>query len=261
MYPHHQESLQRMQAYFEKQDVIALIFGGSVAKGTERPDSDLDAMVVVSDEIYRDKQAEHRTAETIGGLCTYEGGYFDVKYMTKDFLLDAAERGSEPARNAFLKARVLFTRDPEIPGILARIPVFQTHEKEEKLLSFYADYWLNHFYFLKSCRVEGYMRLHAVGEIVYSLYRILLQEHEVLFACNRRLEEQVASLGPACAEAARLGRVATATQTDEDVEAFVAAFHRASAYVPPNDTAAILSAYTRDFEQWWRSPRPNVNEW
>lgn len=196
MYPHHQESLQIMQEYFEKQDVIALIFGGSVAKGTERPDSDLDAMVVVSDEIYRHRQAEHRTAETIGGLCTYEGGYFDVKYMTKDFLLDAAEHGSEPARNAFLKARVLFTRDPEIPDILARIPVFQTHEKEEKLLSFYADYWLNHFYFLKGCRVEGYMRLHAVGEIVYSLYRILLQEHEVLFACNRRLEEQVASLDP-----------------------------------------------------------------
>ncbi len=260
MYPHHQESLQRMQAYFEKQDVIALIFGGSVAKGTERPDSDLDAMVVVSDEIYREKLAEHRTAETIGGLCTYEGGYFDVKYMTKSFLLDAAERGSEPARNAFLKSRVLFTRDPEIPDIAARIPVFQTQEKEEKLLSFYADYWLNHFYFLKDCHAEGYMRLHAVSEIVYSLYRILLQEHEVLFACNRRLEEQVAALNPACAEVTRLGRQAAATQSDEDVEAFVASFRRASTYVPPKDTAAILSAYTRDFEQWWGGARPHKKQ-
>lgn len=45
--------------------------------------------------------------------------------MTKQFLKDAAEKGSEPARNAFVKAQVLFTKDSEIPDIVAKIPVFQ----------------------------------------------------------------------------------------------------------------------------------------
>lgn len=46
MYKHHEESLENLKQYFsDREEVIALIFGGSVAKGCERPDSDLDAMV------------------------------------------------------------------------------------------------------------------------------------------------------------------------------------------------------------------------
>lgn len=86
MYKHHEESLERLKEYFsDKTEVIAVIFGGSVAKGCERIDSDLDAMVVITDEAYEDRIKENKTAETIGGYCTYEGGYFDIKYMTKNF--------------------------------------------------------------------------------------------------------------------------------------------------------------------------------
>ena len=54
MYKHHEESLENLKKYFrDKEEVIALIFGGSVAKGCERPDSDLDAMVVITDEHMR----------------------------------------------------------------------------------------------------------------------------------------------------------------------------------------------------------------
>ena len=185
MYQHHKDSLENMKKYFMEKDVIALIFGGSVAKGNERPDSDLDAMVVVSDEIYKEKKETNRTAETVSGFCTYEGGYFDIKYMTKDFLREAAEKGSEPARNAFVKAQVLFSHDPEIEEIVAKIPVFQKSEKEEKMMSFYADFWLNYYYFMKSCPIDGYMRLHAINEVIYSLYRMILQENEILFASKR----------------------------------------------------------------------------
>lgn len=42
MYKHHEESLQIMVSHYKKRsEVIALIFGGSVAKGQERIDSDL----------------------------------------------------------------------------------------------------------------------------------------------------------------------------------------------------------------------------
>lgn len=261
MYKHHEESLEIMKDYFQKQNVIALIFGGSVAKGNERLDSDLDGIAVVSDQIYEEKRAANCTAETIEGLCTYEGGYFDIKYVTKKFLQEAADKGSEPARNAFVKSRVLFSADPEIEEIVARIPVFQTKEREEKLLSFYSDFWLNYYYFLKSCPVDGYMKLHAVNEIIYSLYRMILQEHEILFACNRRLEGQVNEISEDTAQLVKLGKKLAETQKMEDTDAFVQKFWEITSYVPPEDVAEVLSTYVNDFEQWWRVPRPNINEW
>ena len=68
MYRHHEESLENLKQYFsDREEVIALIFGGSVAKGCERPDSDLDAMVVVTDAAYALLAQHNRTAETIEG--------------------------------------------------------------------------------------------------------------------------------------------------------------------------------------------------
>lgn len=262
MYPHHEESLKILEKYFrEKEEVIALIFGGSVAKGCERPDSDLDAMVVLSQADYARRKEQNITAETIDGMCTYEGGYFDIKYMTRQFLEDAASHGSEPARNAFLDARVLFSDDPEIEGIVARIPVFQQAEKEEKMLSFYSDFWLNYYYFLQGCKAEGYMRLHAVNEVIYSIYRMILQEHEVLFPCNRRLEETVARLSGECEKLVALGRKFASSQDMADGEAFFSHFRGITSWQFPKDISAVLSRYTTDFEQWWRVPRPNINEW
>lgn len=262
MYKHHEESLENLKKYFlDKEEVIAVIFGGSVAKGCERPDSDLDAMVVVTDAAYALRAQRNMTAETIGGHCTYEGGYFDIKYMTKSFLEDAAQKGSEPARNAFIKARVLFTKDEDIPQIVEKIPVFQKSEKEEKMLSFYADFWLNYYYFLKSCPLDGYMKLHAVNEVLYSIYRMILQENEILFPCNRRLEEFVANVSEETAALADLGKRAAQSQQMSDVDAFVALFKQISTYQEPEDIGNVLSRYTKDFEQWWREPRPNINEW
>ena len=46
MYKHHEESIENMKKYFENMGAIALILGGSVAKGKARPDSDLDGMEI-----------------------------------------------------------------------------------------------------------------------------------------------------------------------------------------------------------------------
>lgn len=184
-----------------------------------------------------------------------------MKYMTKEFLTDAAERGSEPARNAFLKSRVLFTKDEDIIRIVDQIPIFQRQEKEEKMLSFYADFWLNYYYFLKSCPVDGYMKLHAVNEVIYSIYRMILQENEILFPSNRRLEEFVEKISEKTARLTGLGKTAAKTQEMADVDAFVRYFLEITSYEIPENIGNVLSRYTTDFEQWWRVPRPNINEW
>lgn len=261
MYKHHEESIENMKEYFRKQGAIALILGGSVAKGTARADSDLDGMVILSEEDYAKKEKSNTTTETVDGMCTYEGGYFDIKYMTKQYLKELAEKGSEPARNGFSKARILFCNDKEIEEILPRIAVFQKNEKPEKLLSFYSDFWLNYYYFLKCCPIDGYMKMRTIAEIIYSLYRMILQENEILFDCNRRLEEQVESISEKTAEWVKLARKLEVSQDMSDTDAFVEKFLEITTYVPPMDIAEVLTTYSKDFQEWWRAPRPNINEW
>ncbi|OYP07749.1 hypothetical protein CG709_09700 [Lachnotalea glycerini] len=168
-----------------------MVFGGSVAKGTERPDSDLDAMIIVTQEEYEKRRINKTLSETINGMCTYEKGYFDIKYMTKEYLQMAVHKGSEPTRNSFLCARALFSKDDEIESIVNQIPIFQKEEKDDKQLSFYSALMVNYHYFWKVCKPEGYMRIHVMSEIIYMVYRMILQKNEVLFASNRKLEEIV----------------------------------------------------------------------
>lgn len=261
MYKHHEESIENMIAYFKKQGAVALILGGSVAKGTERADSDLDAMVILTKEDYEEKEKCNTTTETVNGMCTYEGGYFDIKYMTKEYLKELAEKGSEPARSGFTKSRILFSNDLEIEKIVLQIPVFQKSEKQEKLLSFYSDFWLNYYYFLKCCQIDGYMKMRTIAEIIYSLYRIILQENEILFECNRRLEKQVESISKETAEWVKIGRKLEISQELQDTDAFVDKFLQITTYVPPTDINEVLTTYSKDFQEWWRVPRPIVNEW
>lgn len=261
MYKHHEQSIENMKKHFSKQGAVALILVGSIAKGTERADSDLDGIVILSEEDYAKKEKNNTTTETIDGLCTYEGGYFDIKYMTKQYLKDLAEKGSEPARNGFMKARILFCNDEEIEGILPLIPIFQKKEKEEKLLSFYSNFWLNYYYFLKSCPIDGYMKMHTIAEIIYSIYRIILQENEILFDCNRRLEQQVASVSEKAVELVKLGRKLEISQNIQDADRFVDKYIEITTYVPPKDIAVVLTRYAKDFQEWWREPRPNIKEW
>ncbi|MCM1257281.1 MAG: nucleotidyltransferase domain-containing protein [Roseburia sp.] len=261
MYKHHEESIENMKEHFRKHGAIALILVGSVVKGKERADSDLDGVVILSEEEYAEKEKSNTTTETIDGLCTYEGGYFDIKYVTKPYLKDLAEKGSEPARNGFSKAKILFCNDAEIENILPRIPIFQKKEKEEKLLSFYSNFWLNYYYFLKSCSIDGYMKMHTISEIIYSIYRMILQENEILFDCNRRLEQQVEAISEKTVELVSLGRKLEVSQNIQDADSFVDKFLEITAYVPPKDLAVVLTRYSKDFQEWWREPRPNIQEW
>lgn len=262
MYPHHEESLKKMVDYFSgRGEILALVFGGSVAKGCERPDSDLDAMVIVTDEYYAQRERENRVTETISGYCTYEGGYFDVKYMTKAFIEAAADHASEPTRNSFIGSRVLFTRDPDIPGIIARIPVFQKQERADKELSFFSNLWLNYYYFWKSCKPEGYMRAHAANQIVYSVYRMILQENEILFPCNRRLEEFVEKAPRKPEDIVPLCQAFCKEQSDALCDAVFNAFTAWTSFDTNVDSSIILSRYSLDYEQWWNVPRPHVDEY
>lgn len=172
--------------------MIAIVLDGSIVKGNARPDSDVDAIVVVTQEKYEALKAENRLAEVIAGHCTYEGGYFDIKYKTKRIMERAALHASEPTRNAFVKAKVIYATDSEIQPLVEKIASYPEAERAEKVKCFNANLQLNRGYFLYCVKEDNaYMRAHLAQEIVYSVYRLILAENRELFPCNRRLEGTV----------------------------------------------------------------------
>ena len=264
MYRHHIESAQKLREYFEgKEGVIAVVLDGSTVKGNARPDSDIDAIVVVTEEKYAELSAQNRLAEVITGHCTYEGGYFDVKYKTKAILVRAAEHASEPTRNAYVKAQVLCTTDAEIPALVAAIGRYPEHTVAEKIKCFCANLQLNRGYFLHIVPEDNcYMRAHLAREIVYSVYRLILIENRALFPCNRRLEETVRACKKRPDNILELGSAFLKDITVERCEAFVQAFWQQSALPLNDDVSENCSQYVKYYEDWWLEEAPPFpDEW
>jgi predicted nucleotidyltransferase len=108
MLEHHKKSIENLIEYFKNDaDIISIVLGGSVAKGLERADSDIDVIIIVIDTKYAALEKENRTAECIYGHCTYEHGYFDIKYITMKKLETLAQKGSEPSRNTFQSSKFI----------------------------------------------------------------------------------------------------------------------------------------------------------
>lgn len=264
MYRHHIDSIEKLKEYFmPKEGMIAIVLDGSIVKGNERPDSDIDALIIVTEEKYKELAAQNRLAEVIADRCTYEGGYFDVKYKTKAILQASALHASEPTRNAYVKARVLYSSDEEIAPLVEKIAAYPEHEREAKLKCFNANLQLNRGYFLH-CVPESnaYMRAHLAQEIVYSVYRLILLENRELFPCNRRLEETVLKCSKRPENILSLGATFLKEITPENCEKFVKAFWEQSELPLTDDVSENCSQYVKFYEDWWNEERPPFpNEW
>lgn len=262
MYPHHKESIDNLAKYYENdKDVIAVILGGSIAKGCERMDSDIDAIVVVADDRYNDLSRAYKLSETIIGHCTYENGYFDIKYVNKAYLQSVAKNGSEPARVSFEKSWCVFSRDKEIDLLVREIPVFQKQDKEEKMLAFYSAFCLNSEYFWGISEDNIYLKARAITDMVLFGLRMILQENEILFPCNKGLVSAVSKLGPEAVCIIEKGNRLISMGDKMSKDEFVSAVMSFIAYTPPQDYSKVLTSYINNHELWWYKHSPVIAEW
>lgn len=263
MYEHHLRAIDALTALLSPNpEVQAIFLGGSVAKGIARPDSDIDAMVVLTDEAFRRRTEANTITEVIFGHCSYEGGYFDVKYLNRAGLQAVAQRGSEPARNAWVKAKCLFTRDPELAVLAEQAARFPLEEQPQKMLSFYASFHLSFDYLWGTCRGrDAYYRYKTATDVVYFGLRLVLQEARILFPSHRRLQETVLSLGSRGELLCRLSESFLEEMTTEAKTEFVDAVMETLRWRPPEDFSVTLSQYTKDNELWWRDGAPVLHEW
>jgi hypothetical protein len=189
MKPQHERAVRLLAEHFAVDDTcLGVIIGGSVAKGLEREDSDVDAMIVVTDEVYRDHWDRNQMFYFTAEFCDYPGGYIDGKYVDMHYLTSAAERGNEITRAAFSGAFVAHSKIDGLEEIVRRIPVYQPDEKREKIQAFYAQFEAAAWYLSEAVHSgDRYLLAHSAAEMVLYGGRLILAHNEVLYPYHKHL--------------------------------------------------------------------------
>jgi predicted nucleotidyltransferase len=227
MYKHHEESIKNMAAHFsENPEIIALFLVGSVATGTAREDSDIDGVAVVSREEIARKKKNEGTLEVVFGKCTYDGGYFDIHYHSREEMEEIAQNGSEPMRNLFLCAQTLFCNEEGLPELVAKIPEYPKKVAEEKRLKFYCTLKQFYGYFWCACKPEG----------------------EILFPSMRKLEDAVISAPNKPENIIEKVKKFMQTLSDEDCYALVQSYEEWTSYDFPKDFQFINNHFADPYE-------------
>jgi hypothetical protein len=183
VHSHHRKAIDAAVDHFAAEgSVRALLLGGSIAHGFERADSDVDLLIVVSDEEHDVRRREGRLRFATSEGCDWPGGYVEGKYLSPGFLATVAERGTEPARFAFQDARVLFSRLDGLDVLLSAIVRYPVEAKAERIRRFYAQFEAWHWYAHEALRREdAYLRGIAVAKTVLFGARMILAHNELLY--------------------------------------------------------------------------------
>ncbi len=185
--PHHTETIRRTTEHFARQaGVRGLLLGGSLAHGFQTPASDVDVLILVSDEEHRARLQAGETCFFSRELCTYADGYVDGKYTSLAFMREVAAKGSEPARFAFQDAQVLFSHEPGLAPLCVEIARYPVAEKAARLWRFQAQIEAWHWYCGQALAKDNLTLLRtAVGKLVLFGGRIVLAHNEMLYPYHK----------------------------------------------------------------------------
>jgi hypothetical protein len=251
---HHDETLAAFVGA-AGEDWLAVVLDGSVARGRERPDSDVDVTVVVPEAAFEQARAEDRVSYVDREVATYEGGYVDIKVVTLALLAAGAERGDEPMRAAFSGAKVAWSRDDairsELEHLLKRIVELDDEEWERRMGSAIAVVRLQAGYFAKQAFASGeeYLLRHAILHTVSAAARALLAFNRTLFQGHKYLFPTLAELDNTPYGFLDQARAVLADPTPERLDALVETVEDFHDW--PLTREATLSRYVSDNELAW----------
>jgi predicted nucleotidyltransferase len=184
---HHEAAIDRVVARCERDDsILAVLLAGSIAHGFASPDSDVDIMLVVSDDDLAGRRERHETTLYDEELAGYEGGYVDGKYVSAGYLDEVAARGSEPARFAFADATVLFSR---IAGLEQKVEAASRYPVEgvgERIARFAAQLEAWRWYSTEAQKKsDPYLMATASSKVVLFSARLLLAHNQTLYPFHK----------------------------------------------------------------------------
>ncbi len=184
---HHQRAIDRLaDAYRDDPEYLGLIIGGSVAKGFARADSDVDFMIIATDESFEKRLAARDLFINRQDLCDYEGGFVDGKIVNLAFVEDVAESGNEPSRAAFEGAFVAYSHIPDLGALLQRIPVYPETGHDERIRAFYCMAFMQHWLMHEAERHGNrYTMTRAAAQLALFCGRLILAHNRRLFPYHK----------------------------------------------------------------------------
>jgi predicted nucleotidyltransferase len=251
---HHDEALGRYLLRAQRRpEVLGVVLAGSLARGTERPDSDIDLYVVVTEEAWAAALREERIMFVDREDVGYPDGYFDVKLVTPAYLDEAADHGDDPVRDSFAQAKVLFSRGFDLEDRVSRIHSVPEERWDGLVASFVAQGRLHGEYFLPQGLDHGDPLLvaHAALHLATAAARALLAVNHVPFAGPKYLLQAVATLAtkPPGFDDALIELVTSPSA--ESGAAVLGRLEEAAGAALPHD--ATLSRFVLDNELAWRT--------
>lgn len=189
LYPHHQTALYKFITLFsQKEEVQAILVGGSLVKGFGKPGSDLDVLILIDEDSYTQRKATGELSYYSTDFTDYEGGYVDGKHIGISFLEQVAEMGSEPARAAFWKSFIAWSRhDPApIQALLDRITTYPEAGVEQRIHRFMAQVQAMQWYVGEGEKHDNpYLLSWSANRAVLFTARMLLAHNRLFFPYHK----------------------------------------------------------------------------
>ena len=261
MQAHHRAVVDRLVERFGKDPRFpALLVGGSIAKGWERDDSDVDVIMLATDEEYQRRRPERAFHYFTTDVCDYPGGYVDGKILDWQFLVEVAERGSEPARSAFSGAIVAYSRCPELEALLQRIVVYPEAQRQERIRSFYAQFQALRWYVGEAeKRNNRYLMVKMVADLVLFGSRLILAHNRILYPYHKWLMATLQGAPEKPAGMLELADELLADPCREKAERYCESIERFTGWDKPPE--GWPSRFMEDTEWSWRRDSAGVADW
>lgn len=261
MYAHHQATIDTLIPQFQADNtVIALLLVGSIAKGWHKANSDVDIIIIKTDEAYQTLLANNQLTYWDDKLTNYEDGYVDGKYIDKQFLLDVQSHGSEVAKSAFMGAQVLFSRDPEIATLIQQICTYPEDQRDEKIKSFASQVILWRWYVGEAeKRSDRFLLLQSTSELVLFGSRLMLAHNRLLYPYYKWLRKQLEQAEDLPGGYFKLMDELLANPTRENAYVYadsVLSFREWGVDVPK---AVVRFLHEREWN--WREGKPTIHDW
>jgi len=257
---HHREAVDAVVADVrDREEFLACVLTGSVARGWERPDSDVDFVIVATDEEYDRRRADWNLQYYREDVSDRDGVYADGKIVTHAFLEEVAENGSEPARSAFVDASVEWTNDSAIAETIADIPVYPEEERIERIETFYSQMQAYRWFVDEAAaRDNPYLRSYAATQLALFGGRLLLANDRTLFPYHKWLSRELREIDATPEGVVDRMEALVEEQTPEAAAAFVEPIEQFRDWETPE--AGWPVRFMLDREWQWRRGEPGLEE-
>lgn len=257
MAEHHERAIARAVEAAKRRGSLGVIVVGSVARGTERPDSDVDVYEVVADERFEAALASGRIAHVDEGIAEWPGGYVDFKLVSPTLLARAVDEADDATRASLVGARVAFDREGGLAAAIAAITAPPQRYFDDRAAAFSAQFALHADYFLVHGRDhdDAALAANAAVHAGFAAGRIALAAARELYRGPKYLLAQLRDVGRGdLAEAIAALVDARSAEAVESVRALEPALAARGSEI--DDAALALFIADNEWAWYTRTPPP-----